>query len=125
MEIFPGGGGDYQGRINDEKFISPLNEKKLDSRLSVGEIVFTVEGGGKATAFLLDVIGDGVVNHHVGTEPVAVFINASGGAVGAFPRVVNGKTLTFDYQQDSQKFADQGTSSGRAGQPSILCPAPS
>jgi hypothetical protein len=88
-----------------------VGEKKLDSRLSAGEIVLTVEVGSKVTAFPLDVIGDGVVNHQVGTEPVAVFINASGGAVGAFSRVVDGKTLTFEYQQDSQDFVDQETSS--------------
>ena len=90
-----GFGGDYQGRINDERFIFPVDEKKLDSRLSAGEIVLTVEVGGKVTAFLLDIIGDGVVNHQVDTEPIASFIKASGGAVGAFSRVVDGKTLSF------------------------------
>ena len=49
----------------------------------------------------LDIIGDGAVNHQVDTEPVAVFIKASGGAVGAFSRVVDGKTLIFEYKQDS------------------------
>ena len=107
---FQGFGGDCQGRINDEKFIFPVNEKKLDSRLSAGEIVLTVEVGGKVTAFPLDIIGDGVVNHQVDTEPVAVFIKASGGAVGAFSRVVDGKTLTFEYKQDSQDLVDQETS---------------
>ena len=80
-----GFGGDYQGRINDEQFIFPVDEKKLDRRLSAGEIVLTVEVGGEVTAFPLDIIGDGVVNHQVGAEPVAVFIRAGGGAVGAFP----------------------------------------
>jgi hypothetical protein len=106
-----GFGGDYQGRINDEQFIFPVDEKKLDPRLSAGEIVLTVEVGGEATAFPLGIIGDGVVNHQVGTEPVAVFIKASGGAVGAFSRVVDGRTLTFQYQQDTQDFVDQETSS--------------
>ena len=71
----------------------------------------TVEVGGKVTAFPLDIIGDGVVNHQVDTEPVAVFIKARGGAVGAFSRVVDGKTSTFGYKQDSQDFVDQETSS--------------
>ena len=77
------------------------------SRKFGGEIVLTVEVGGKVTAFPLDIIGDGVVNHQVDTEPVAVFIKARGGAVGAFSRVVDGKTLTFEYKQDSQDFVDQ------------------
>ena len=71
----------------------------------------TVEVGGKVTAFPLDVIGDGVVNHQVDTEPVAVFIRANGGAVGAFSRVVDGQTFTFDYQPDRQLFVDLETSS--------------
>ena len=106
-----GFGGDYQGRINDEQFIFPVDEKKLDRRLSAGEIVLTVEVGGEVTAFPLDIIGDGVVNDQVGTEPVAVFIRAGGGAVGAFSRVVDGKTLTFEYRQDRQVFVDRETSS--------------
>jgi len=51
------------------------------------------------------------VNDQVGGEPVAVFIRASGGAVGAFSRVVDGKTLTFEYRQDRQVFVDRQTSS--------------
>ena len=106
-----GFGGDYQSRINDEKFIFPVNEKKLDPRLSAGEIVLTVEVGGEVTAFPLEIIGDGVVNHQVGAEPMAVFIRADGGAVGAFSRVIDGKTLTFEYRQDRQVFVDRETSS--------------
>lgn len=104
-----GFGGDYQARINDEQFIFPVDEKRLDARLSAGEIVLTVEVDGKVTAFPLDVLGDGVVNHQVGAEPVAVFIRASGGAVGAFSRVVGDKTLTFEYQPDNQVFVDHET----------------
>ena len=66
-----GFGGDYQSRINDEKFIFSANEKKLDPRLSAGEIVLTVEVGGEVTAFPLEIIGDGVVHHQVGAEPMA------------------------------------------------------
>ena len=106
-----GFGGDYQRQINKGRFMFPVDEKKLDSRLSAGEIVLTVEVGGKVTAFPLDVIGDGVVNDQVDAEPVVVFIRASGGAVGAFSRVIDGKTLTFDYQQDRQVFVDRETSS--------------
>lgn len=41
------------------------------------------------------------------TEPEAVFILASGGAVGAFPRVVDDKPLNFEYQPDRQVFDDR------------------
>ena len=53
----------YQDRINDERFVFPVDEQKLDDRLPSGEIVLTVEVGGAAVAFPLGRIGDAAVNH--------------------------------------------------------------
>ena len=51
------------------------------------------------------------MNGRVGSGRVVVFRGAGGGAVGSFSRVVDGKTLTFEYRQDRQVFVDRETSS--------------
>ena len=114
-----GFGSGYQDRINNEQFVFPVDEEKLDGRLSAGEIVLTVETGGAITAFPLGEIGDGAVNAEVGGEAVVVFTNSGGLSVAAFSRMLDGQTLTFDFQGDG-RFTDRETGStwdfaGRAG----------
>jgi len=102
--------GGYQDFINSGRFAFPVDEDKLDGRLSAGEIVLTVENGGGATAFPLEVTGDGAVNAEVGGEPVVVFTGSEGRSVAAYSRVLDGRTLTFD-RSGERLFADQETGS--------------
>ena len=102
---------DYQDRINDRDFVSPVDEDRLDDRLLAGEIVLTVEVGDAAVAFPLGLIGDAAVNHQVGGRPVAVFARAGNRAAMAFSRNVSGRTLTFDYRDVDQSFVDRETGS--------------
>jgi len=101
----------YQDRINSGRFPFPMNEDKVDGRLSPGEIVLTVEVGEEATAFPLGLIGDGAVNSRVSNQPVVVFALSGSRAAAAFSPVVDGQPLTFDYQGDIQSFVDRETGS--------------
>ncbi len=76
-----------------------------------GWLVLTVEVGDSATAFPLGRIGDAAVNHEVGVEPVTVFARTGNRASAAFSRIVEGRTLTFDYDEESQSFLDRETGS--------------
>ena len=104
-------GRGYPQEINKGRFIFPVDESKLDRRLPAGEVVLTVEDGDQATAFPLERIGNGAVNHHVGGEPVVVFARDGNRAAGAFSPVADGKTLTFDYRGEDQRFVDRETGS--------------
>ena len=105
-----GFGRGYQDRINDERFAFPVDEDKLDGRLSAGEIVLTVETGGAVTAFPLGEIGGDAVNAEVGGEAVVVFTASGGLSVAAFSRTLDGQTLSFDYQGGGI-FTDRETGS--------------
>ena len=111
-----GFGSGYQDRINSGQFVFPVDEDKLDGRLSAGEIVLTVETGGAITVFPLGVIGDGAVNAEVGGLPIVVFTTSGGRSVGAFSRSPvsgpkQGQILTFDYREEDGTFADRETGS--------------
>ena len=111
-----GFGSGYQDRINSGQFVFPVDEDKLDGRLSAGEIVLTVETGGGITVFPLGVIGDGAVNAEVGGMPIVVFTTSGGRSVGAFFRSPmsgskEGQTLTFDYRDEDGTFVDRETGS--------------
>ena len=101
----------YQDQINDNKFAFPVDQDRLDDRLSSGEIVLTVEVGESAIAFPLGIIGSAAVNHEVGGRPVVVFISDFNRLAVAFSRVVEGRILTFDYSDVDQRFIDRETSS--------------
>jgi hypothetical protein len=105
-----GFGQGYQDRINNEQFAFPVDQEKLDGRLSAGEMVLTVETGGAMTAFPLGQIGEGAANAEVGGEPVVVFTDAGGLSVAAFSRTLDGQILSFDYQGDG-RFTDRETGS--------------
>ena len=102
----------YQARINSGSFAFPVDQEKVDGRLPAGEIVLTVEVGEDATAFPLEPIGDGAVNSRVGGQPVVVFALSGSRAAAAFSPVVDGRELTFDFQEDVQSFVDRETGSG-------------
>ena len=106
-----GFGGGYQDQVNQGSFIFPVDEEKLDRRLSSGEIVLTVEVGDQVTAFPLGLIGDAAVNHRVGDQPVVVFARADSQAASAFSPVVSGQKLTFDYRGADRSFVDRETGS--------------
>ena len=121
-----GFGNGYQDRINDGQFAFPVDEDKLDGRLSAGEIVLTVEVDDAVTAFPLGVIGDGAVNSEVGGLPVVVFTTSGGRSVAAFSRaapsgsassgsspvgLIEGQALTFDYREEDGTFLDRETGS--------------
>jgi len=92
-----GFGTGYQDRINNEKFVFPVDRDLLDDRLSAGEIVLTVEVAGGQTDYALGDIGDEAVNDEIGGEPVAVFTRSGGLSVGAFSRRAGNCILTFDH----------------------------
>ena len=102
---------DYQRRINDNQFVFPVDDSKLDARLPSGEIVLTVEVGDAAVAFPLGRIGDTAVNHNVGGEPVVLFAREDNRASVAFSRVTEDRTLTFDFRAHDQSFVDRETGS--------------
>ena len=101
----------YQDQVNDNKFAFPVDEDRLDDRLSSGEIVLTVEVGESATAFPLEIIGSAAVNHEVGDRPVVVFITDFNRLAVAYSREAGDLTLTFDYNDVDQRFVDRETSS--------------
>ena len=101
--------GGFQDRINDEQFVFPVDEEKLDGRLAAGEIVLTVEVGEAVTAFPLGPAGNAAINSEVGGLPVVVFTKSQGASVGAFSRQVAGRTLSFDYREDEDLFVDRET----------------
>ncbi|MCH8316698.1 MAG: DUF3179 domain-containing protein, partial [Planctomycetes bacterium] len=103
--------GGYQQQINNDRFAFPVDEAKLDDRLSSGEIVLTVEVGESAVAFPLGVIGNGAANGDVGGQPVVVFARDLNRLAVAFSRVVGGQVLTFDYSDDEGNFVDRETGS--------------
>ena len=101
----------FQERINNADFVFPVDPRKLDDRLQYGELVLTVEIDDSVTAFPLGLIGDGVVNHQVAEAPVTIFARSDGSAEAAFSRNLNGRLLTFEFQEDGQRFVDQETGS--------------
>lgn len=101
----------YQERINNADFVFPVDPRKLDDRLQYGELVLTVEINDAVTAFPMGLIGDGVVNHQVGGAPVVIFARSDGSAEAAFSRNLNGRLLTFEFQEEGQQFVDQETGS--------------
>ena len=110
-----GFGSGYQDRIKKGQFAFPVDEDKLDGRLSAGEIVLIVEAGetgDSALAFPLGVIGDSAANADVGgeREPIVVFTASEGRSLGAFSRTLDGEILTFD-RKDDDIFTDRETTS--------------
>jgi len=101
----------YQERINANDFAFPVDERRLDNRLPSGELVLTVEVGGSATAFPLGRIGDAAVNHEVGGQPITVFARTGDRASAAFSRILEGRTLTFGYDEETRSFLDRETGS--------------
>ena len=101
----------YQDRINDDRFVFPVDENKLDDRLPSGEIVLTVEVDDAVVAFPLGRIGDAAVNHIVGGEPVVLFARSANRASIAFSRDTGDRVLTFNYQESDQSFVDRETGS--------------
>lgn len=65
--------------------------------MSAREIVLTVENDVGAAAFPLGEIGDAAVNAKVGGESVEVFTTSGGRSIAAFSRVMDDRTLNFDY----------------------------
>ena len=101
----------FQERTNDRDFVFPVDERKLDDRLLDGELVLTVEIDDAVTVFPLGLIGDGVVNHQVAGKPVTVFALSGNRAAAAFSRELDGRTLTFEFQEDGKQFVDLETGS--------------
>ena len=101
----------FQEGINNGQFVFPVDESKLGDRLQDGEIVLTVEIDGSVTVFPLGLIGDGVANHQVAGRPVIVFARRDDRAAAAFSRDLDGRTLTFEFQEDGQQFVDLETGS--------------
>ena len=99
----------YQRQINRGQFAFPVDQSRLDPRLSAGEIVVTVEIGTGAKAYPLGLIGDGAVNDSVAGAPVVLFVQDSRRAAGAFSPVVDGAALTFDFVEDRNAFVDRET----------------
>ena len=101
----------FQDRINDDQFVFPVDENKLDDRLPSAEIVLTVEVYDAAVAFPLGRIGDAAVNHSVGRKPVVLFARTENRAAAAFSRDTGDRILTFDYREADQSFVDRETGS--------------
>ena len=101
----------YQTRINREQFAFPVDESKLDARLTAGEIVITVETENGAKAYPLGLIGDGAVNDSVAGVPVVVLAQDSRRAAAVFSPVVGDMTLNFDYAEGRRAFVDEETGS--------------
>ena len=101
----------YQERVNQEKFVFPVDADRLDDRISAGDRVLTVEVGDAVTAYPLDRVGTTAINDLVGGKPIVVFSKENNRLVGAFSRDLAGQTLTFDYRDADGFFVDQETGS--------------
>ena len=101
----------YKERIDQNGFIFPVDQAKLDQRLQSGDLVLTVEVDDAVTAYPLDRIGRAAVNDQVGGLPVVVFNQVTGQSVGAFFRTVDDQVLTFEYREESEAFIDNETGS--------------
>ena len=101
-----------QAQVNRGLFAFPVDEDRLDRRLSAGAIVLTVEvGDDDVTAYPLELIGDGAVNDQVGGQPVVVFSRVNNVAAVAFSRVVGDRTLSFEFDNETRQFIDLETGS--------------
>ena len=101
----------FQDRINDGKFVFPVDEGKLDNRLQDGELMLTVEIDDAVIVSPLGLMGDGVANHIVAGRQVAVFALSGDRAAAAFFRELDGRSLTFEFQEDGQQSVDLDTGS--------------
>ena len=101
----------YQSQINREQFAFPVDKTRLDTRLTAGEIVVTVETNGGAKAYPLGLIGDGAVNDSVAGVPVVVVVQENRRAVAVYSPVVDDITLVFDYLEGRRAFVDRPTGS--------------
>jgi hypothetical protein len=103
--------GGYQDSVNQDRFAFPVDRDKLDRRLPSGAIVLTAEVDGAVTAYPLELLGNAAANDLVGGQPVVVFSRADNRAAAAFSPVVDGRTLTFDFREDTSAFIDRETGS--------------
>ena len=101
----------FQDSINREVFAFPVDKDKLDSRLSAGEIVVTIE---------LKPVGQGLPSgppgqrrskRHGGQRPVVLLTLGGNRGVGAFSSSKNGMVLIFEYRERDQAFVDRDTGS--------------
>lgn len=98
----------YGAQVDQERFAFPVDRAKLDRRLRAGEIVTTVEAGGKAKAYATRLLGDAAVNDEVGGVPVVVLSRAVGFGSGFVARA-GGRRLTFAF--DNGAVVDRETQS--------------
>ena len=86
---------DYQEVVNSGRFVFPVDESKLDDRLSFGDQVFAVQVGQMHTAYSLTGSPDSAINDSVANRDIVVIIRESGPSRFAFFADVDGRSLGF------------------------------
>ena len=109
------GAGLFETVLEQGRVPFPVSEEKLDGRLRVSERVLTVEIGTSAKAYPVVIIGDAVVNEVVGGEPIVVFSRGIKRTGVAFDPRVNGKTLTFRYEDEGITDEETGSTWSTGG----------
>ena len=101
----------FQDAVNREDFAFPVRKDKLDSRLSAGEIVVTIELNQSLKAYPLGLLGDAAVNDTLGGRPVVLLTRKDNRGVGAFSSSREERDLIFEYRESDQAFVDRDTGS--------------
>lgn len=101
-DVFAG----YRDSVNDERFPFPVSDASLDGRLSPGDEVLGVIVNDESRAYSLRGLGDAAVNDELGGEPVVVLSSDDGPSGGAYSRIVDGRTLTFE-EREGRYFDDE------------------
>ena len=102
---FPG----YEEQLNALDFPAPVPDALLDARLPAAEIVLGVAANGARRAYPVGLLGDQAVNDTLGGLSIVVFSSIDGPSGGAYEAQVEGRNLTFSFEDGH--YVDDGTQS--------------
>lgn len=106
----------YADLVDAGRFPFPVSETAADPRLDPSEVVLGVAIGDEHVVFPLGLWGDASVQATIGGRPVVVFSRAEGPSGNAFSPLVEGRPLTFSYQQGAFVDRETGTRWNLAGE---------
>jgi hypothetical protein len=108
----------YGAELNASgRFFFPVSDAGRDPRLEPGEIVLGLELDGVHRAYPLELLGDDVVHDTLGNTEVVIFSQADGPSGTAYLPKIDGRTLTFTFEDGRIQDRETGSEwnlSGRA-----------
>ncbi len=98
-----------QALNNGSRFLFPVSEAGRDPRLGPGDIVLGLKVGDVIRAYALAALGDAVVHDRLNATDVVLFIREEGPSGAAYLPQVEGRTLSFLFEEGH--FLDRQTGS--------------